>query len=324
MVCSKCGAQINDKAKFCEECGAQITSVTDSIAVEAPESASENAESTTNVNPPVSDAKPTHKKRGLGKIVFALICLVAVGIVALKTYSSDSNNYTRVVNAEFKQAVRSINEENEYISDLSCTVSFEKIAGSFGMGDISFRSNQIDKYDPETMYKIMGDISESVASVDLGEFSFSVSGHSDRFCDWFCNGHKYELDARGLRKDGTFIWEDAEKIAEIEALEEAYNNSTDSPSYRTVSDSDEEYWYAFTAAQELVKDELKSPSTAKFSYDTSDYTVQRSGDQWKVSSYVDAQNGFGATLREYWTATFTMGDTSGDQYSVSNYSVAFS
>lgn len=336
MVCSKCGAQINDKARFCEECGAQITSGTDSIAVEAPESASGNAESTTNVNPPVSDAKPTHKNGNLGKIIIALISLVAVGIVAVLSYTSESSTYKRLVKSEFNQAVQLINEQNEYISDLSYTISFERIFGdSSGTGTVTFKSEQIENYDPETMYIIMGDISETVASTvstALGERDFFYNSWSSRYTDWSCNGHKYELSDWGLEKDGVYVWEDAEKVAQsealdkliLESLEQDKNDSTDSPSYRTVLDSDDEYWYAVSAAQELVKDELKSPSTAKFSYDDSDYTVQRSGDQWKISGYVDAQNGFGATVREYWTATFTMGDISGSQYKVSNYSVTFS
>lgn len=336
MVCSKCGAQISDTAKFCEECGAPITPVTGSSSIEAQKLVKENVESTTNADLPVSDTKPAHAKRSLRKIIFVLIILVAVGIIAVLSYTSESNTYKRAVTSEFKQAVQSINEQNEYISDLSYTIVFERIFGdSDGMGTVTFKSEQIENYDPETMYKIMCDISETVASTvstALGERSFSYNSWSSRYTDWSCNGHKYELSDRGLQKDGTYIWEDAEEVAQAEALdklpqealEQRENDSADSPSYRTVSDGDDDYWYAFTAAQELVKDELKSPSTAKFSYDTSDYTVQRSGDQWKVSSYVDAQNGFGATLREYWTATFTMGDVSGGQYKVSNYSVTFS
>lgn len=92
-----------------------------------------------------------------------------------------------------------------------------------------------------------------------------------------------------------------------------------------VDDDDEDYWLARTAAQDLVKEKLKSPSTAKFpsTVFSSAYTVKWSGTKWKVSGYVDAQNSFGATIREYWTATFEMGSASGGKYKVSNYSVSF-
>lgn len=92
----------------------------------------------------------------------------------------------------------------------------------------------------------------------------------------------------------------------------------------TSDDNDDDFWFAVTSAQNLVKKELKAPSTAKFSYDDEEYIVKKNGLDWKVSGYVDAQNGFGASIRTYWTAIFTMGDTSGSMYTVSNHIVTFS
>lgn len=57
--------------------------------------------------------------------------------------------------------------------------------------------------------------------------------------------------------------------------------------------SDEDIAKFQVTAQHAVKDKLKSPSTAKFS----DEKVQRANDMVMVSGNVDAQNGFGATLR---------------------------
>lgn len=54
----------------------------------------------------------------------------------------------------------------------------------------------------------------------------------------------------------------------------------------------------------LVQKALKSPSTAKFP-PTSACTIQRlENDGFKVSSYVDSQNGFGAMIRSNWSVTF--------------------
>jgi len=59
---------------------------------------------------------------------------------------------------------------------------------------------------------------------------------------------------------------------------------------------------AFIIAQNYVKSALKSPSTADFP--AFDYTTQKiSEDEFKVSSYVDAQNSFGAEIRTTWEAT---------------------
>ena len=61
----------------------------------------------------------------------------------------------------------------------------------------------------------------------------------------------------------------------------------------------------------LVEDDvssyLKSPSSAEFpspTFHLDEYSVSRDGDTWYVSSYVDAQNSFGATIRTNFTATY--------------------
>lgn len=48
----------------------------------------------------------------------------------------------------------------------------------------------------------------------------------------------------------------------------------------------------------FIKQQLKSPSTADFAVcDEPDTVVAHTGNQWTVRSYVDAQNSFGAQLR---------------------------
>lgn len=63
---------------------------------------------------------------------------------------------------------------------------------------------------------------------------------------------------------------------------------------------------AFFAAQQEVEELLKSPSTAEFC-DIDDASITRSGNRWTIIGYVDAQNGFGATLRKkfFVEVTFT-------------------
>lgn len=56
---------------------------------------------------------------------------------------------------------------------------------------------------------------------------------------------------------------------------------------------------ALIMSQDFVKRELKSPSTAKFpSIHRDGVRVNQTGDcKFRVSAYVDAQNGFGAVVR---------------------------
>jgi DNA-directed RNA polymerase subunit RPC12/RpoP len=57
---------------------------------------------------------------------------------------------------------------------------------------------------------------------------------------------------------------------------------------------------AYVKAMRFVKEQLISPSSAKFP--NWDYQIFQSGDlRWTIKSYVDAQNGFGALIRQNYT-----------------------
>ena len=69
-------------------------------------------------------------------------------------------------------------------------------------------------------------------------------------------------------------------------------------------------------AEQFMEKTLKSPSTADFA-SCSDATITDLGEcKWEVSSYVDAQNGFGATVRTYFTATVQNKGCSGDTWTL--------
>ena len=56
---------------------------------------------------------------------------------------------------------------------------------------------------------------------------------------------------------------------------------------------------AYIMMEKFVKDRLKAPATAKFpgSLEYRDHITKLSGRRYRISSWVDAQNGFGALLR---------------------------
>lgn len=62
-------------------------------------------------------------------------------------------------------------------------------------------------------------------------------------------------------------------------------------------------------AQKAVEDRLKAPSTAKFCSYSDMTAIHLGGSEWKITGYVDAQNSFGSTQREYWTVTLTLTST---------------
>lgn len=63
-------------------------------------------------------------------------------------------------------------------------------------------------------------------------------------------------------------------------------------------------YYAWEVARQEVAARLKAPSTADFC-EMSESTISLSGDTWTVRGYLDAQNSFGAPLRNSFTVIFT-------------------
>ena len=88
------------------------------------------------------------------------------------------------------------------------------------------------------------------------------------------------------------------------------------------SGSDKIMGWSKTNARSLCHDQiegkLKSPSTADFEGLT-EFTASKSsdGNSWVLSGYVDAQNSFGATVRQNWSCTVTPTDESNARVSVS-------
>lgn len=63
---------------------------------------------------------------------------------------------------------------------------------------------------------------------------------------------------------------------------------------------------ACSMSQEFVLARLKSPTTAQFPlWSEENCNVSQRGPVWVVRSYVDAQNSFGATLRNHYTVEMT-------------------
>lgn len=63
----------------------------------------------------------------------------------------------------------------------------------------------------------------------------------------------------------------------------------------------------WSLAKDVVKSQLKSPSSAKFpfSYADEDVSIMKSGNTYTVKAWVDAENSFGAKLRSDFTVTIT-------------------
>lgn len=65
---------------------------------------------------------------------------------------------------------------------------------------------------------------------------------------------------------------------------------------------------AYTYAENFVKMKIKSPSTARFpsTLEKSKHIVKIKEGKYKVASWVDSQNGFGATVRSGFSCTIVI------------------
>lgn len=62
---------------------------------------------------------------------------------------------------------------------------------------------------------------------------------------------------------------------------------------------------AWVCAEDVVKQRLKSPSSAKFcTYPEA--SIENEGDEYKITGWVDADNSFGTSIRKKFTVTLTL------------------
>lgn len=79
--------------------------------------------------------------------------------------------------------------------------------------------------------------------------------------------------------------------------------SNDSSSSSYSSDKKIDAWVCM---QDIVSAKLKNPAGAKFPSYKSSYVTSLGSNDYKIEAYVDATNGFGATIRTYFTCTLTL------------------
>ena len=76
---------------------------------------------------------------------------------------------------------------------------------------------------------------------------------------------------------------------------------------------------AIAYCHQFIEDQLKSPDSADFP-SNGEHEVTANGDnRWTVSSYVDAENSFGASLRTDWTCDISY-DEAAETWTLENLS----
>lgn len=117
-------------------------------------------------------------------------------------------------------------------------------------------------------------------------------------------GHKYKYNkyiSTSVKIDDVFVYYDIGSSGSAGSSSN-FSSSTGSSSGSSARHTDSEAW---TCAKKIVKDNLKSPSSAKFCT-MSEATITHEGNgRYKVTGWVEAQNSFGAVVRQNFTVTYT-------------------
>ncbi len=73
----------------------------------------------------------------------------------------------------------------------------------------------------------------------------------------------------------------------------------------STSTNSSDKFLAYNYAEEFVEKRIKSPSTAKYpkTMERSNYVTVLGGGKFKIKSWVDSENSFGATIRTNFTCT---------------------
>lgn len=100
------------------------------------------------------------------------------------------------------------------------------------------------------------------------------------------------------------IFYNMEKNAEKEENKE-YNYSHSHSNSNSKYSEDETKLMIKMYVEDVIKEKLKSPSTAKFPSLSSWSIYESSYNTYSVNSYVDAENEFGAEIRTYFSLTVT-------------------
>ena len=191
--------------------------------------------------------------------------------------------------------------------------------------DISFGNNTIQVY-----YDAFDELADWQMDDLLPYVSFSISKQKKTVyteAEVLCNSDIYTIEytdeERIIKKNGSplFAINKQEEIEEFnketQELLEASQKTLDQINSGNNEDStlsNDEKGHIWTEAKYAVEEQLKSPSTADFP-SVNHATITKSGASYTVSSYVDAENSFGAIIRTNFTVTI---EKSGDIYTITS------
>lgn len=162
-----------------------------------------------------------------------------------------------------------------------------KVRG-YGLQEVCIKCSNFDTLTVEEMYKVDN-------AIQYGNFNFYVGSYS-------CHGNTYRVypSTRSIYKNDKIWHDDYWNSNSYKSVIKSGGESSAS----AVTD-DAELGTCWALAEDVVKSNLKSPSSAKFpfSYNSDGVSITKSGSVYTVKAWVEADNSFGASIRSTFTVT---------------------
>lgn len=276
------------------------------------------------------------KKKIVAGILIAVVVVLIMCINPIKTIYYDKQ-YTEELNTRLNEAIK------DYEYAISVSVADIMTRERYILLEMSPEYNSLSREEKHNyMSSDLGEKLQRVYSQWVGEYDIYdnklwecealtfldiaiVMNCEDKTYKYgyYEEDKYYDFVSGFVDADGTYyrFLNDAEKDKYYDNLADSAgglysdndNEDYNSLSYYTVTD-DDELGSVWAMTQSFVKDKLKSPKSADFpTYGDSQVSIKKSGNYYKVTGYVDAENSFGAEIR----ATFSLVmEKSGSKYTL--------
>ena len=255
------------------------------------------------------------KKQRKNLITIVATCVGIILMGALYYYASQNQDEFYAMRAQACNITQPIVEsaEEQGLKDVTVELREVNYEGHHWY-DADITCSNFGDFSPEEMYNIY----KSIEFKDIGKrviFGGDIYSGEDVY--------KIYVDSNTVYKNSEVIYDNYVDSKNHKEAQDRKNSSFDSEMRETTSSEKDSYGHnkydAITIAEKEVKAKLKAPSTAKFS-SSSETSVTRSRNTWRVTGWVDAQNGFGTTVRNSYTVKIEF--ASSDTYTVKECSVS--
>lgn len=324
MFCRRCGRKIPSDSDFCPHCGEKVLlDEPASIQIKEPvpndsSTAKEEIPGEPMLSLPQKETVPppngSSPKRKESNARYWILGILIVGILIGLIWNDAKNvppsaaktsGSVEEIQAEITDA---LNQHARRRSLRDFTITFSSPDGIAPAYDMDISCSNWDVFPIASQYAYACQLNEKATQI-LSEANLkSVS----------CNGTKYDFDFPNetIFIDGQLFYSNSSNPYLSKSSDSKKSSSQSTPtvfeSSSRISDSfghtTDDAWYT---AQQIVSSYLLAPSSAEFCKITeSKFSIK--GDEWIVSGWVDAQNGFGTMIRYVFVADFTF--TASEKY----------